>query len=95
MIHQKGDIKNKRVVLYALSTCVWCRKTKELLNKLKIDYYYCDVDLLKNEEKEKTIAQLKKLNPSLSFPTLLIDEEVIVGYDEEKIIRKLSYENKS
>jgi len=95
MEHQKGNKKDKKVVLYALSTCVWCRKTKELLNKLKIDYYYCDVDLVKNEEKEKIIAQLKKINPSLSFPTLLIDEEVIVGYDEEKIKKKLSNENKN
>uniref|UniRef100_A0A7V4E364 Glutaredoxin family protein n=1 Tax=candidate division WOR-3 bacterium TaxID=2052148 RepID=A0A7V4E364_UNCW3 len=95
MNYQKGDKKDKKVVLYALSTCVWCRKTKELLNKLKIDYYYCDVDLVKNEEKEKIISQLKKINPSLSFPTLLIDEEVIVGYDEEKIKKKLSNENKN
>lgn len=82
--------KNKKITLYALSTCVWCRKTKNLLNQLKIEYQCYDVDLLKGEEKEKIISEMKKYNPKLSFPTLVIDENlVIIGYDEEKIKKEL------
>ena len=36
----KGDVK-----LYALSTCVWCGKTKDLLNELGIEFKFIYVDL--------------------------------------------------
>ncbi|MEO0086677.1 MAG: glutaredoxin family protein [candidate division WOR-3 bacterium] len=86
-----ADKNKKKVILYALSTCVWCRKTKNLLSQLKIDYQCFDVDLLKSEEKEKVISEMKKYNPQLSFPTLVIDEDlVIIGYDEEKIKKELT-----
>ena len=44
MNHVEGTDKG-RVVLYALSTCQWCRKVKDLLKELGIDFYYIDVDL--------------------------------------------------
>ncbi len=76
----------KKIVLYALSTCGWCRMTKELLTKLQVAYTYYYLDLLQSEEKEKALNNLIKFNPARSFPTLVInDQQVIVGYDEEKI----------
>ena len=78
---KKGD-----VMLYALSTCQWCRKTKELLNELKVDYYYIDVDLVTGDDQKKLIEEIKRYNAACSFPTLVINErESIVGFDEEKI----------
>jgi len=87
--HVKG--KNRgRVVLYALSTCAWCRKTRRLLTSLGVDYYFVYVDLLKDEEREDVEKTVMRVNPRLSFPTVIIDEtEVIVGYDEDEIKRKL------
>lgn len=84
MIHVAG--KNLgRVLLYALSTCVWCRKTKALLDQLGVDYDYIDVDLLPGEERTRTMEELKKLNPRCSFPTISINEQCIIGFDEQKI----------
>ena len=41
----KVDGKNVGdIFMYALSTCVWCRRTKALLNELGIAYQYVDVD---------------------------------------------------
>lgn len=78
--------KNKgSVILYALSTCVWCRKTKQLLDELGVEYHYVDVDLLQGEEKTKTTEEVKKLNPRCSFPTLSINAQCIVGFDQKKI----------
>jgi glutaredoxin-like protein NrdH len=79
--------KNKgNIMLYALSTCVWCKKTKRLLNDIGVDYYYIDVDLLNTDEKEKTKQEIMRWNPSCSFPTLVIDnEKCIVGYKENEI----------
>jgi glutaredoxin-like protein NrdH len=83
--------KNKgEVMLYALSTCVWCKKTKKLLEKLGADYSYEDVDLLEDEESEKVMQVVKKWNPRGSFPVIIINnKKAILGYDEEKIIKEL------
>jgi glutaredoxin-like protein NrdH len=77
----KGDVK-----LYALSTCIWCKKTRELLNELGIDYYRVYVDLLEKPEKDRAIEEINKWNPARSFPTLVInDQKCIVGYKPDDI----------
>jgi glutaredoxin-like protein NrdH len=83
--HVSGRKKGK-VMLYALSTCVWCQKTKDLLNNLGVDYSFTDVDLLSEPEKSDAKEQIKKFNPACTFPTLVInDDKCIVGYQESKI----------
>lgn len=81
----EGENKGK-AVLYALSTCGWCKKTRMLLEDLNVEYSYIYVDLLEGEEREEIIEQMKEWNSQLSFPTLVInDEETIIGFDEEGI----------
>ena len=83
--HIEGKKKGK-VMLYALSTCVWCKKTKRLLNQIAIAYDYIDVDLLDSTEREKVKETVLRWNPSGSYPTIVIDDnESIVGFDPEKI----------
>ena len=76
---KKGD-----VLLYALSTCGWCRKTKDLLGDLGVEYRYIDVDLLDSEAKSEAIKEITDWNPRCSFPTLVINDECIVGYQADK-----------
>ena len=40
-------------MLYALSTCGWCKKTKRFLDDNDVEYELTYVDLLKGEEKEQ------------------------------------------
>jgi len=88
----KGDDRVK-IVMYALSTCIWCRKTKRLLNDLGVAYDYIDVDLLEEEEKETAKNDIKKWNPKGSFPTLIFDDKTCaVGFDEERIREALLHE---
>ena len=82
--HIDGKDKGK-INLYALSTCIWCKKTKDLLSSLGVGYDYVFVDLLTGQEREEAIAQVKRYNPSCSFPTLVIGEKCIVGYREKEI----------
>jgi glutaredoxin-like protein NrdH len=90
--HVEGKDRGK-IMLYAISTCVWCKKVKRLLKNLNVDYYYVDVDLLDGEEKEKVKEEVEKWNSLSSFPTLVInDKECVVGYDEEEIKRKIPNE---
>lgn len=72
--------------LYALSTCIWCCKTKSFLEQSGIEYSYIFVDELDGEEKDKVRDEIKKWNPSCSYPTLVVNnEKCIVGFDEEAI----------
>ena len=85
MQHVEGQNKGK-VVLFALSTCGWCKKTRALIEDLDADYEYVYVDLTKGEEREEVVEMVKKWNPQLSFPTLVInDDKTIVGFKEEEI----------
>lgn len=92
-IKHVGGRSKGRVMLYALSTCVWCKKTKRLLNELGIDYHYVDADLASDEDKEKIKAVILKWNPNGSYPTIVIDDKnSIIGYDPEKIKEVLGNE---
>ncbi len=71
--------------LFALSTCIWCKKTRELLSSLGVAFDYIYVDLLKGAERAEAIAEVKKYNSSMSFPTLVIGEKSIVGLKEKEI----------
>jgi glutaredoxin-like protein NrdH len=78
------------IMLYALSTCQWCRKTKDLLTELGVAFDYVYVDLLEGRELETTFDEVKRYNPRVSFPTLVIGERCIVGFQEETIREALS-----
>ncbi len=84
MTHVAGKNKGP-ILLYALSTCVWCKKTKQLLDQMGVEYDYVEIDLLQGEERTEATDEVKKLNPRCSFPTLSINGQCIVGYDEQKV----------
>jgi glutaredoxin-like protein NrdH len=74
------------IVLYALSTCVWCRKTRNLLEDIGVGYSYTYVDLLPPKEKEQVYQEVEKWNPRGSFPTIVINNErSLVGFSEDAI----------
>jgi len=79
-----------QVTLYALSTCVWCKKTRTLLDELGVAYDYEYVDLLEGDAKTKSMNVVRKWNPACSFPTLIINDKCIVGFQEDKIRQALS-----
>jgi len=78
------------IVLYALSTCPWCKKTKKLLEDLGIEYEYADVDLLAGDEKTEAVNIVRKWNSRNSFPTLIVNDSLcIVGFEEDQIRKAL------
>ena len=74
-----------KVKLYALSTCGWCKKTKRFLESNNIEYECCDVDLLEGDDQEKAREELARYNPRRSFPTCIVDDNVVVGFDEDRL----------
>lgn len=84
VVHVDGK-KNGNIMLYALSTCVWCKMTKKLLGDLGVDFSYVFVDLLQGADQDAAMGEVKRWNPSGSFPTLVINDHGIVGFQEDKI----------
>ena len=79
------------VTIYALSTCPWCKKTKALLDSLGVEYFFEDVDLLAGKDREEALNIVKKWNPNVSFPTVVINNaKCIVGFKESEIKEALN-----
>lgn len=50
-------------------------KTRQLLTDLGVDFDYIYVDLLSGNEEENAFREVKHFNPSVSFPTVIINDE--------------------
>ena len=86
VIEHVNGRKTGTVMLYALSTCQWCAKTKDLLKELGIAFDYVYVDLVEGKEQDDIINAIERVNPKGSFPTLVInDKRCIVGFREQEI----------
>jgi glutaredoxin len=75
-----------KVLLYALSTCAWCKMTKQFLKDNNIEYEYVDVDLCHEEDKEKIKREILNRGGSLSYPTIIIDDKILItGFRKDKL----------
>ena len=85
-----GENRNHKVLLYALSTCVWCKKTKNFLKDENIEYEYIDVDLCNEKDQENIRRTIIEKGGRLSFPTVIIDDEIVItGFHEDKMKKAL------
>lgn len=73
------------IILYSLSTCVYCQAIKKMLEDLKVQFHCVQADELSVPEKKKAIHDLKAVNPQCSFPTVVVGDKVIVGYKAQEI----------
>ncbi len=79
------------VMLYALSTCGWCRKTRQLLEELGVAYDYEYVDLLAGDQRARVMSEVSRWNPVQTFPTVVVNnDKVIVGFREDEIRKALN-----
>ena len=78
--------QSKKVEFFGLSTCGWCRKTKEWLDEHQVQYDACYMDQLSGDEREAAKARVMAYVSRLSFPVIIIDDgkEVIQGFKPEK-----------
>jgi glutaredoxin len=79
-----------RTKFYGLSTCVWCRRARQLLEELGAEFDYVYVDLVEGKDREAALAELARLGRGETFPTLVIDgADCIVGFKPDEIRRAL------
>jgi glutaredoxin-like protein NrdH len=79
-----GKKNNHKVILYALSTCVWCKMTKQYLNDNSVEYEFVDVDLLDDNDKSRVHSTIISKGGPLSYPTTIVDDKtVITGFRKD------------
>ena len=74
-----GKNNKHRVLLYALSTCAWCKKTKKFLNENGVEYDYVDVDLANDEDHEKIRQDIINRGSEPTYPTIIVDNKKVIN----------------
>lgn len=72
-----------KAILYATATCPYCEKARKLLDARNVPYIEVDVD-----KSEEGFAEYQKLGGQ-GVPVLVIDQQVIHGFDRETIEQAL------
>ncbi|MDY7075719.1 MAG: glutaredoxin family protein [Chloroflexota bacterium] len=81
-----GTHNKHHIVFYGLSTCTWCKRTRQFLEDQDVAFDYTYVDLLKGQEREAAVEKVRRWNSAVSFPTLVVDDgQCIVGYKTDKL----------
>lgn len=84
-----GKISKHKVMLYTLSTCIWCKRLKSKLTARDIKYSYIDIDLIPYMQKQVLKTQLKQVKPRLTFPMMFVDDEFIPNAELDQKIEEL------
>jgi glutaredoxin-like protein NrdH len=85
-IRVSGQNKTHKVLMYALSTCAWCKMTKKFLKDNDIEYEYVDVDLANDEDHEKIRKDITSKGAEPTYPTLIVDDRTVIsGFRKDKI----------
>jgi glutaredoxin len=81
-----GKNSAHKVVVYALSTCVWCKMTKQFLKDHSIEFEYVNVDLCEEDDKQKIRAEIQNKGGNLNYPTTIIDDKIVVtGFRKDQL----------
>jgi glutaredoxin len=81
-----GKNNAHKVLVYALSTCVWCKMTKQFLKDNGIEFEYVNVDLCDEEDKVKIRRHIQSKGGNLSYPTIIIDDNILItGFRKDKL----------
>ena len=79
----------KKVTIYALSTCLWCKKTKKYFEENKIPFEAVDYDKQSEAQQEEMRKEMKGAGCSTSFPFVKIGGACTQGYDPAEFERML------
>jgi glutaredoxin len=85
-----GKNNKHKILMYALSTCAWCKKTKQFLKDNNVEFEYVDVDLCEKADRKKVHDDIESRGGDLSYPTLIVDNKTLInGFHEDKIRKAL------
>lgn len=84
----------KKVSMYTLSTCPWCRKTKKFFADRNVPFDYVDYDIADEKDQEKISGEMMKYSGHIAFPFVRIGDEVIIGFNPERYEQLLASEKR-
>ncbi len=82
---KRSRVESTKIILYALQTCSHCKDLKRWLAERGLPFQTVNVDMLAGAERNDTLRHLRRINPRMSFPTLVVGDTTIVGFKEEDI----------
>ena len=71
---------DKKIKVYGVPGCPFCKKTKEFLKSKNLNFE--DIDVAANHDLAK---EMIKKSGQMSVPVIEVDGEIIIGFDKEKI----------
>ncbi|NMB17116.1 MAG: glutaredoxin family protein [Firmicutes bacterium] len=70
----------KKVTVYSTSTCPWCDRAKDYLRSKNIDFKELDV-----ANDSQAMGEMIRLSNQMGVPVITVDEEVIVGFNRQRL----------
>ena len=77
----------KNVTIYSTPTCHFCHMAKEFFAEKNITYTAYDVAADADKR-----AEMMKLTGQMGVPVIVIDNQVLVGFDREKVAAQVGVE---
>lgn len=71
------------VKIYSSPECIWCKRAKEFFKENNIEYE--DIDVTDPEKAKEMVEK----SGQTGTPVIFVDEEMILGFDEEKLKKAL------
>jgi glutaredoxin len=73
------------ITVYVTPSCPWCRKTKAWFLSKQLPITVFDI-----EHNQSAAREMRRLNPEGGVPTIIIENEVIDGFDVSRIEQVLA-----
>ncbi len=83
-----GKNSKNKVLLYALSTCAWCKMAKQFLKDNNVEYEYVNVDLCTDEDLKKVKKDILDRGGSLSYPVIIINDKTLINGFRKDLIKE-------
>jgi glutaredoxin len=88
IVKVSGENSKHKVLLYTLSTCAWCKMTKQFLKDNGVEFEYVDVDLCDKADREKVHNDIKSRGGDLTYPTMIVDDNTLINGFRKDAIKK-------
>jgi glutaredoxin 3 len=79
-----SHMAEKQVKVYSTPTCPWCKRAKQFLDTNHIKYQELNV-----AEDKIARDEMISLTHQMAVPTIAIDGEFVIGYNEKTLKEKL------
>lgn len=70
----------KEIRVFSTPSCPWCLRLKNYLEEKNVDYENIDVS-----QDQQAVTEMVTKSKQMGVPQIWIDNEIIVGFDKDRI----------